>query len=364
MSKLVFLKENESTFVQGSAKKPYEIKRSGGVIFCSCPAWKNLGGSVDTRVCKHIKANIDPTCLLPQAKSTATKPKVKEVKLTKTGKISTAVGGVVTKDTAPPVLLAHRLEDEDPAGYWMSEKLDGVRAWWDGEKFISRLGNIYHAPEWFKDLMPQGVVLDGELWAGRGLFQKTVSIVRKLIPDDHEWSQILYVVFDLPTLEKPFEERIKEMQNLLCDKKGQKLNPVVLKRLSFTVLSHEKCKDSKHLTQFLKEVEDKKGEGVMLRESGSLYTEGRSKTLLKVKSYQDDEAVVLAHLPGRGKHKGRLGAVSALWQNKEFEIGSGFSDQQRKNPPKIGSKVTFSHQGLTDAGKPRFPIFLREYIEL
>lgn len=360
-----YLNEGDKIFVQGSGKKPYELKKVGGVVSCSCPAWRNLGGSIDTRVCKHIKANVDPACLLPQAKGMATKPAVKEPRLTKTGKVSKAVGGVVVKDTAPPVLLAHKWEDEDPTGWWMSEKLDGVRAWWDGKQFISRLGNTYHAPDWFKKLMPKGVVLDGELWIGRGMFQKTISAVRKLIPTDSEWQDVTYVVFDAPKRAGTFEQRMKYLEGMLPTFKlgsGGSVGQVCL-------LEQIECENSKALKDFLKKVEGWGGEGMMLREPGSHYVEGRSKTLLKVKSFFDDEAKVIEHLPGRGKHKGRLGAIGVRWRNPEtkkdieFQIGSGFSDAQRKNPPSIGSKITFRYQELTENSVPRFPVFVtaRDY---
>lgn len=157
-----FLNENDIIFVQGSGKKPYEVKKVGGVVSCSCPAWRNLGGPIDNRICKHIKKEVDPACLLPQALSARNQsPDVKEEK---------------KEVQPPPILLAHNFTDEDPVGWWISEKYDGVRAWWTGTKFLSREGNEYHAPEFFKKHLPN-VVLDGELWVGRNKFQETVSIV-------------------------------------------------------------------------------------------------------------------------------------------------------------------------------------------
>jgi len=360
-----FLNEGDKVEIKGSGKNPYLIKKVGGVVSCSCPAWRNLGGPIDNRVCKHIKANIDPACLLPQAISAMSGQQVAKAstpKLTKTGKISTAVAGAVVKDTAPPVLLAHKWEDEDPTGYWMSEKLDGVRAWWDGEKFISRLGNEYHAPEWFKAEMP-AFVLDGELFVGRGKFQQTVSTVRKLIPDDAEWEDVKFVVFDggwfegdEPSKAGTFEERMKYLKIELEEHSAN------LGGLGY-LIEQIQCKGLDHLTQYLEEVVGRGGEGVMLREAGSKYEEGRSKTLLKVKTFFDDEAEVIDHEAGRGKHKGRLGALRVKWHGVEFKIGTGFSDEQRRDPPKIGSKVTFRYQELTNDGIPRFPSFVtaRDY---
>ena len=80
----------------------------------------------------------------------------------------------------------------DPKGWWMSEKLDGLRAYWDGKHFFSRLGNSFHAPEWFIKDLPYGMELDGELFGGRGKFQSTVSIV-KGGPSDR-WKDIKFHV--------------------------------------------------------------------------------------------------------------------------------------------------------------------------
>ena len=101
----------------------------------------------------------------------------------------------------------------------------------------------------------------------------------------------------------------------------------------------------------------------MLRQPESLYVVGRSSTLLKVKSFRDDEAVVIAHIAGTGRHKGRMGALQVrLADGTEFAIGTGFSDKERDNPPALGSTVIFRYQELTDGGVPQFPSFsaLRE----
>jgi DNA ligase len=249
---------------------------------------------------------------------------------------------MATKNT-PPILLAHKWEDQDPTGWWMSEKLDGVRAYWDGSRFLSRQGNTFNAPEWFTRGLPK-VVLDGELWVGRGEFQKCVSIVRKSAP--HEgWRAVQYVLFDAPH-QAPFEARLAYIDSIV----GDYVRP----------LPQEICRGVDHLTGALAAVEAKGGEGLMLRKPGSRYEAGRSRTLLKVKTFVDDEARVIGHLPGEGKHKGRLGALDAVLKNgTRFSIGTGFSDAERENPPKIGSIVTFRYFELTKDGVPRFPAYLR-----
>ena len=343
---MIYLNEGDSTEIQGSGKNPYKIRKIGGVVDCSCPAWRNLGGSIDNRVCKHIKANIDPACLLPQAQIKA----VGNASPTATKASSSNTSAVV----APPLLLAHTWDESiDPTGWWMSDKMDGVRAMWDGVKFISRLGNEYHAPKFFLDAMPEGVKLDGELYSGPGKFQETVSAVRKLVPNDQEWCNVTYVVFDLLNSDEPFEDRQDALQEMMpsCT------NPNI-----WTLARQKMCASRKDLQDKLKQVEALKIEGVMLRAPGSKYEAGRSHSLLKVKTFFDAEAVVTGMLPGKGKHKGRMGALQCQTETGvSFDVGSGFTDKQRESPPALGTRITYRYQELTRDSVPRFPTFLRVY---
>jgi len=170
------LEDGEVTHVQGSGANPYELKNVGGVYSCSCPAWRHQSLPLDRRTCKHLKALRGEAAEIARvgAAAASSPKKAAAPKATSEGGTETAVDA-----KAPPVLLAHRWEnDVDVTGWWISEKLDGVRAWWDGKKFISRLGNEYIAPDWFTAGLPDHP-LDGELWVGRKLFQDTVSIVRR-----------------------------------------------------------------------------------------------------------------------------------------------------------------------------------------
>src|SRR5688572_17778707 len=116
------LKDGESVEVKGSAKKPYIIKNTGGLYACTCPAWRNQSGSGLVRTCKHIRK--------------LRGDKAEEERLQK---VLEARYDDIPKVTPPPVMLAHVWTKEtDPAGMAISEKLDGVRAWWDGTNFISR----------------------------------------------------------------------------------------------------------------------------------------------------------------------------------------------------------------------------------
>jgi DNA ligase-1 len=249
---------------------------------------------------------------------------------------------------APPLLLAHSWDNiTDLSGWWMSEKLDGVRAYWDGKSLISRLGNAFAAPKWFLDALPP-VILDGELWGGRKRFQRTVSVVRRQDASD-AWREITFVVFDAPHAPGSFEERIEAARAAL----------VAANVPHARFHQHDLCRGLDHLREELARVESEGGEGLMMRRPGSRYEVGRSFTLLKVKTFHDAEGRVVSHLPGAGKHKGRLGALLLeMPDGTRFSVGTGFTDEERKSPPAVGAIVTYRYQELSDAGVPRFPSFI------
>ena len=253
--------------------------------------------------------------------------------------------------TPPKVMLAKVYQQKiDLNHYWVSEKLDGVRAYWDGRQLKSRQGNIYHAPIWFTAHFPDQP-LDGELWIGRNSFQQLVSTVRKLSPKPNEWQQVKYMAFDLPGSNAPFTERIDLLKQLI-----ESLGIPHLK-----LVKQSRVADHKRLMQRLDQIVADGGEGLMLHHGDSLYRSGRSDNLLKVKRHQDAEAVVVKHLPGKGKFSGLLGAVEVeMPDGKRFRIGSGFNNRERQNPPPIGSTISYKYFGLTQKGIPRFATFLRK----
>ncbi|MCA9617132.1 MAG: DNA ligase, partial [Myxococcales bacterium] len=228
----------------------------------------------------------------------------------------------------------------------MSEKLDGVRAYWNGEHFVSRLGNRFFAPDWFVEKLPK-TPLDGELFGGRKRFQRTVGIVKRF--DGGElWKDLRFVVFDAPSHEGTFEERIEHCRDV-CSRSGDYAS----------WHEHVVCRDVDHLREELARVEALGGEGLMMRRPKSRYEAGRSSSLLKVKTFFDAEALVVGHEAGAGKHQGRLGAlVLELENGVRFNVGTGFSDAERENPPPLGALVTFRYQELSDAGVPRFPTYV------
>ena len=327
------LQDGESVEVQGSGSRPYVLKNVGGVYSCSCPAWRNQSLAIERRTCKHLRklrgdaaeeSRIGET-LLPAATDTSR-----------------------DKPTPPALLLAETWDGVlDPTDWWLSEKLDGVRAYWDGQQFLSRLGNRFHAPAWFIAGLPK-VPLDGELWLGRKQFQRTVSIVRRQ-DETGLWREIRFLVFDAPDVRSSFEQRLRYLADQF------RVAPSEWAQ----VHEHAACRGTAHLREELARIESLGGEGVMLRQPGSLYEPRRSTTLLKVKTFHDAEARVVEHLPGTGRHKGRLGAVLVeLSDGTSFAVGTGFSDAERENPPAIGSTITFRYQELSTGGVPRFPTFV------
>ncbi len=253
-------------------------------------------------------------------------------------------------DQVPKLALAKVYQQTEQIDqYWVSEKLDGVRAYWDGKKLISRQGNQYNAPEWFTKGFP-AQPLDGELWIKRSTFEQLVSTVRKDKPIDSEWKQVRYMIFDLPASGSSFTDRLTELHQLL----GDLDNPYCQLITQYQVADHAELQEK------LKIVIKLGGEGLMLHRGDSTYKAGRTSDILKVKTFQDAEAIVIAHLPGKGKYKSMLGAMLVeMPDGKRFKIGTGFKDKDRKNPPTIGSQITYKYFGLTRKGIPKFASFLR-----
>lgn len=251
---------------------------------------------------------------------------------------------------APDILLAELHHSGiDPAAYLVSEKLDGVRATWDGHQLVFRSGNPVPAPAWFLQGLPQAP-LDGELWAGRGRFEWLSGAVRKLEPVDAEWREIRFMIFELPGAAGSFRQRAERIRAIV----EARNTPWVQAIEQFEV------KDQAALRVRLQEVLKNGGEGLMLHLASAPYVTGRSAVLLKLKPWLDAEARVVAHLPGRGRHAGRMGALLVeAPDGRRFRIGTGFTDAERDAPPPPGSVVTYRYRSLTASGLPRHPSFLR-----
>lgn len=249
----------------------------------------------------------------------------------------------------PALMLASRYhEDIDVRDYWVSEKLDGVRARWDGSHLVSRGGYLFTAPSWFIEEFPSTPV-DGELWIGRGKYEEVSAVVRKMTPHDG-WKRVRLMVFDLPQHNGRFTRRL-ELMRLLVE---QSASPYL------AVINQYRVADNGELMQRLQSVIDDGGEGLMLHRATALYRNGRSDDLLKLKKFSDAEATVIGYRPGRGKFAGMTGSLKV--RNDDgvvFFVGSGLTLQQRADPPPISSRITYRYQGFTKNGVPRFAVFLR-----
>ncbi len=232
--------------------------------------------------------------------------------------------------------------------YWISEKLDGMRGFWDGKQLLSRQGNKINAPTWFIQNFPS-IKMDGELWIARNNFQRLISCVRQKSADTC-WKEVKFMVFDLPSHKENFSERVKDMSIIIEQISSPYLN----------MIKQFKLKNLNQLEKKLNDVTDSNGEGLMLHKASSYYKIGRSSSLMKLKKHQDAEAIVIEHMSGKGKYKNMLGSLKVKTpEGIVFKIGSGFSDQQRQLPPKIGSIITYKYNGKTKAGIPRFARFWR-----
>ena len=405
------LANGERRLVRSSSGRTYELYNNGGVFSCSCPAWRNQSAAIDRRTCKHLKAERGvaieearvagrpvaggramqpPTMAVAMAASktpapapvaptmwdklagfddvfdeppviVAPKPDI----LLPSGKVEPAAPLLVSPEAAEEpfkVLLAETWDGEqNPYGWLMSEKLDGVRAYWDGESFISRLGNRFHAPGWFTRNLPK-MPLDGELWIKEGWFQQTVSIVRRQ-DEPQDWEQISFMCFDAPEMSGTFRERYNRLQEIRPNFRIRALS----------LVSHMVCESKDHLMRFLGQIEARGGEGVMLRDPNSQYVRSRSSTLLKVKSFYDAEARVTGYSAGKGRHRGRLGAYEcetlpatvvvrgkpmSIRGGRRFNAGTGLSDADRNTPLPVGTIITYRFQEFTKDMSPRFPVFV------
>jgi len=262
-----------------------------------------------------------------------------------------AAGDTNDKDQNIDPLLAKVYKQENVSEWWVSEKLDGVSAIWNGEKLHFRSGKLISAPDWFTENFPEQL-MDGELWMGRGTFEKLSGIVRKIQPNHNDWRQVRYMLFELPEHPGTFTRRVRKMVKLTETLKISWLQPIPQIRLN--------SEDA--LLNMLDEIVTKGGEGLMLHRADSLYHSGRSDDLLKLKPWQDAEATVVEILPVKGKFSGMMGSLLVTDESgRRFRIGTGFSNKERINQPAVGTVITYKFTGTTKKGLPKFASFLRIY---
>ncbi|MEA3499262.1 MAG: DNA ligase, partial [Campylobacterota bacterium] len=240
--------------------------------------------------------------------------------------------------------LLKTYKDQNISGWVMSEKLDGIRGYWDGKQLLSRNGKKIYAPAWFtKDYPP--FQIDGELWSKQNDFDNISSIVRDKIPSS-QWKQIKHYIFEVPNAKGDLFDRLEKVKAYEND---------IIK-----IIPQIKIKDKKHLDIHFKKLLSQGSEGIVVRDPKVAYINKRTSKALKVKEFKDSECKVIGYTKGKGKYKDKVGAIKCKLPNGiEFKIGSGLSDKLRANPPKIGATITFKYQNLTSKGKPRFPVYLR-----
>jgi DNA ligase-1 len=270
--------------------------------------------------------------------------------------VPAAHGGKPAAASPPPLMLANVYDEGevDLKEYWVSEKYDGIRAYWNGTQLLTRAGNLIRAPDWFVvDWPPEA--LDGELWISHGEFETLLATVRDEVPDSRAWRRVRFMVFDVPSNGGRFTARKRALDELVASL-GQ---PWVQAVRHWRVLEHDA------LQAQLDRILEAGGEGLMLHRDSALYHAQRSDDLLKVKRYEDAEAIVIGHIPGNGKYEGMLGALEVQRPDGlRFRIGTGFSDEERRHPPPLGTWVTYRYHGSTQNGVPKFASFVRIREEL
>ncbi len=251
---------------------------------------------------------------------------------------------------APSIaLLSEARPDIDPRGHLVSEKLDGVRAIWDSGWLRFRSGRPVPAPAWFTEALPP-VALDGELWGGRERFDLVSGTVRRVTPDDAGWRALRLMVFDLPGAPGDFATRAARIAALAAASRAT----------VWAAVEQTQLPDRAALQQRLDSVVRGGGEGLVLHRADALWSPGRSSALWKLKPLQDAEAQVLAHEPGHGRLADLMGALRVRSASGiEFRIGTGFTDAERRDPPPVGSWISYTHRGMTPSGVPRFASYWR-----
>ena len=260
------------------------------------------------------------------------------------------------------LLRLSEYKEQNVSDWLASEKLDGVRAYWDGENLLSRQGKKLNAPLSFTKNFPK-FALDGELYAKELKFEEIQASVMGKLPDEKAWSRLKFHIFDVPEASGGLLTRLEILAKFLKNEPNQNL--IIIKQI--------KMRDNAQFLKFAENIIAKGGEGAVVREPNAPYERKRSKNALKFKKFKDAECEVIAVNKGSGKYANLAGSLTCkalggkddkekASEPKEgtiFKIGSGLSDKNRQEPPKIGSIITYKFQNLTSNGKPRFPIFLR-----
>jgi DNA ligase-1 len=258
------------------------------------------------------------------------------------------------RSSTTPLLAREWTPGDDPRDWLVSEKLDGVRALWDGHQLRFRSGRLVQAPAEFLARLP-AEPMDGELWLGRGRFDELSGVVRRRGADAANWRAVQYHVFELPAGAGSFAQRAQRLQAMAQRQGWPQLQAAPQRRVA----------NAAQLQALLDQVVAQGGEGLMLHRADAGCVTGRSEVLRKFKPLQDAEGVVVAHQPGQGQFSGLLGALQVRSDDgRVFDVGTGFSQATRAHPPAVGQRITYTHRGLTSQGLPRFASYLRQAPEL
>ena len=336
-----------------STDEMYTIKRTNIGYECNCRAWKFCKGPKAQKSCRHIEIIIKGNLKGVKGKKMETRSKSKSNKKQKIENVPTKV----LEKGPEKLILAHNYEEQDVIGWFMSEKIDGIRAYWDGNKLWSRTGKEINASQSFLENFPKETTLDGELFMSPeikvnttdSLFSQVCSITRKKEPVDEEWLNISFYVFDTVEKSVPFIERLKIIETLP-------------KTPNIIILKQHKIKSDEELDKFHQFIRKEGGEGVMIKNPRGMYVGKRSKDLLKLKQFYDTEVKIISYKPGTGKYVNMLGGYNCEMVNgKQITVGSGMDDNERNNPLEIGTFITIKYFELTSKNQvPRFPVFLRK----
>lgn len=330
-----------------STSEVYTVTRKQKGYECTCRGYTFCSGPKEHKTCKHIKHVKNIKNLKAGS--------VKKME-TRSKKIQKTQNNNILGTGPQKLILAHNFDNQDVTHWYMSEKIDGIRAYWDGQQLWSRTGKEIHAPLFFTQDLPKGIPLDGELFMNESialastsnLFSKVCSITRKKIPVDEEWSNISFYVFDTVNHHLPFVDRyaiIKKLISKFC-----------------VILPQYIIRTRKEIDNFHADITSRGGEGVMLREPNSMYVGKRTKDLLKLKTFYDTEVKIINYKSGEGKYTGMLGAYECQMVNgNKITVGSGMNDADRRKPLPINTFITIKYFELTTKNKvPRFPVYLRK----
>ena len=211
------------------------------------------------------------------------------------------------------VMLLQRYKEQNISGWVMSEKLDGIRAYWDGKRLLTRKGNVIHAPKWFLAKYPP-FAIDGELWSKREDFEHIASIVRDKVSGEG-WREIRHYIFDVPNAKGNLFARLQKVRPFVGD--------------VIRILPQYPIRSRAHLQRFFHQIVQNGGEGVVIRDPKAEYERKRSSTILKLKPFMDDECTVVGYTQGKGKYEGLVGALRCrLKSGKTIKLGSGLKKKR------------------------------------